>query len=260
MDPKDLLKLHHLTSAVCAISLFGDLPGERVLREGEPDPGGGGGGGGGEPPKTFTQEDVDRIVTQRLSSERKKFADYDQLKEQAGKVPELSKQLEELNEKLELAGKGEEEKQRLLAEKLQAKIEREKDEIARERDEAQAAAQAAAQALRTTRIEHQLTAALTTGKALPSAIEKATRIFMQDAQIEVDEDTGRVTSVTLDDVPYSDLTKATEAFLKANPYFAAAPQGGGGTRNPNGGGGGKSRDRMSPRELAMEGLAQLGIK
>lgn len=36
--------------------------------------------------RTFTQEDVDRIVEERLARERKKFADYDDLKAEAGKV------------------------------------------------------------------------------------------------------------------------------------------------------------------------------
>lgn len=36
-----------------------------------------------QPPAT--QEDLDRIITARLSRERAKYADYDQLKEQAGK-------------------------------------------------------------------------------------------------------------------------------------------------------------------------------
>ena len=35
------------------------------------------------PPKTFTQEDVDRVVSDRLTRERGKFADYDDLKVKA---------------------------------------------------------------------------------------------------------------------------------------------------------------------------------
>ena len=142
-----------------------------------------------------------------------------------------------------------EEKQKLLAEKLQGKLEAEKAELARERDEAKTAAEKAAESLRSTRIEYQLTAALSAGKALPGAIEKATRIFMQDANIEVD-DNGRITGVTLDDIPYSDMKKATEAFLKSNPYFAAAPQGGGGTRGPNGGPTPKDWKELPPDEMA----------
>lgn len=35
--------------------------------------------------KTFTQDDIDRIVTERLSREREKYSDYDVLKEKAAK-------------------------------------------------------------------------------------------------------------------------------------------------------------------------------
>lgn len=43
--------------------------------------------------KTFTQEELDKIVEDRLYRERKRYAemaDYDQLKEKAGKVDELA--------------------------------------------------------------------------------------------------------------------------------------------------------------------------
>jgi hypothetical protein len=39
--------------------------------------------------KTFTQADVDRIVTDRLNREKGKYADYDELKTKAAKVDEL---------------------------------------------------------------------------------------------------------------------------------------------------------------------------
>lgn len=39
--------------------------------------------GATEPPKTFTQADIDRAVTERLTRERAKFADYDDLKKRA---------------------------------------------------------------------------------------------------------------------------------------------------------------------------------
>lgn len=39
--------------------------------------------------KTFTQEDLDKIVEQRLSRERKKFSDYEDLKAKAAKADEL---------------------------------------------------------------------------------------------------------------------------------------------------------------------------
>jgi hypothetical protein len=46
---------------------------------------GGQGGGSGSGDKTFTQDDVERMISDRLARERSKTADYDQLKEKAGK-------------------------------------------------------------------------------------------------------------------------------------------------------------------------------
>lgn len=44
--------------------------------------------------KTFTQEELDSILTQRLSRERSKYSDYDELKERAGQVEELRQKAE----------------------------------------------------------------------------------------------------------------------------------------------------------------------
>lgn len=43
---------------------------------------------GGES-RTFTQEDLDKIVEERLARERKKFADYDDLSEKAARLDEV---------------------------------------------------------------------------------------------------------------------------------------------------------------------------
>lgn len=244
---KHLFRLHHVTHALCAITLANDLPGERFLLEGEP-----GGGGGGEPPKTFTQDEVNAFLAKERKKLETKYADFDDVKTKAGKVTELEAQLNELTEKLEMAGKGEKEREKLLAEKLTAKLEKEKLELAKERDEAKAAAEQSAKALRTTRIQHTLTSALTGAKALPGAIDKATRDFMSEAEIDFDEKTGKITSVTLDGVPYADPAKASEAYLKANPFYASAPAGGGGSRGPNGAP--LARDW---RELPTEELADM---
>lgn len=65
----------------------------------------------------LTQADVDGVVESRLERERKKFADYDTLKEKAGKVDTVAKEFED---KLKAAGteKSELEKQ-LSAAKLE---------------------------------------------------------------------------------------------------------------------------------------------
>lgn len=75
---------------------------------------GGGGAGGETPPKTFTQEDLDKIVKERLERERKKYADYDDLKKAAEELSKLKD-----SEKSEV--------ERLKAEA--AKIQKERDEL-----------------------------------------------------------------------------------------------------------------------------------
>jgi hypothetical protein len=58
-------------------------------------PDGGGDGGnsdptpGGDPPKTFTQEQLDAIIADRLQRERGKYADYEDLKKAKGELDAL---------------------------------------------------------------------------------------------------------------------------------------------------------------------------
>lgn len=89
---------------------------------------------GDEPkPKTFTQADIDDILAKRLERERKKYSDYEDLK---NKASEYEKKLEEqrlaeLSEKEraeEIAKKAEEEKSSLQKqlEELQSNVKREK--------------------------------------------------------------------------------------------------------------------------------------
>lgn len=47
-----------------------------------------GGGNSSEGPKTFSQDEVNAIISDRLSREREKFADYESLKEKAAKFDE----------------------------------------------------------------------------------------------------------------------------------------------------------------------------
>lgn len=44
--------------------------------------------------KLFAQEDVDKVVESRLDRERKKFSDYDDLKEKAGKLDTINAEWE----------------------------------------------------------------------------------------------------------------------------------------------------------------------
>ena len=57
--------------------------------DGEGEGAGGEGGGGGEGAKTFTQEQLDRIVGERLGQERAKYPDYDKYKSAADELSKI---------------------------------------------------------------------------------------------------------------------------------------------------------------------------
>ena len=152
-----------------------------------PDDGAGGGGtGGGEGDKTFTQADLDRIVGERLTREREKFKDYDDLKNKAaeydkGQQAQLSEQeklkqaLNEANEKTtKIVSTA---NQRLITAELKL--------------------QAAAQGVPADRI---------------AAVVKLADM----AGVKVDDTSGDVTGVK----------EAVEACLKANAFLLAGVQGG----------------------------------
>jgi len=50
--------------------------------------------------KTFTQDDLDRVVAERLSRERAKFADYEDIKAKAAKFDQLEAEKQTEQEKL----------------------------------------------------------------------------------------------------------------------------------------------------------------
>ena len=77
------------------------------------------GGNSSESPKTFSQDELNAIIADRLSREREKFADYEDLKEKADKL----KEIEDAN-KSELQ-KAQEELEKLKGEKAKREHERE---------------------------------------------------------------------------------------------------------------------------------------
>jgi hypothetical protein len=79
-------------------------------------------------PKTFTQEDIDKVVAERLTRERKKYTDYDELKT---KVSEYEKKSEERR----VADLSEKEK----AEELTKKAQEERDALTKELEQAKSA-------------------------------------------------------------------------------------------------------------------------
>lgn len=62
-------------------------------------------GNGGGAPKLFTQEQVDRIVRDRIAREREKYADYDELKARAAEADKSKSAIERIEAKLDEAEK-----------------------------------------------------------------------------------------------------------------------------------------------------------
>lgn len=246
---------------ICFITLAG-LRHEHTLFAPEEGASGGGSGGSEKPdaPKTFTQEEVDAIVTTRIARETKGFEKKltDSRTESAAALKVLEEQHAELVAKLEDAGKNGSDKDIAAAKREAQRATQAVADLTKERDAARAE-------LETSRRQHHefrsrgiTTSALVTSKVLPAAVADATALFLASAQIEFLEKDA--VSITVDGVLYDDANKATEAFLAKRPYLRAHPGGGAGTTNGAGagrqGGAPALNDSMSVEELIATGLGQ----
>lgn len=180
----------------------------------EADNGGNGGGGGGESvqpqdkkpeekpaEKTFTQTELDEIIAQRLERERKKYADYDELK---AKLSEYEK-AEEERKKAQMS-----EQERLQAEK---------EEAERRAEEAKKTAHAALEAANKRLIKSEF-------KVL--AIQAGMRTEMLDDAFVLADLSG----VTVNDegeVDKGALKKAIDQFIESRPIYKADYNANGGT-------------------------------
>jgi len=239
-------------------SAEGDDPGA-----GGGDPPGGAGGqatipGTEDPPKTFTQEELNAFLAKERKATEAKFKDYDELKAAADKVAEMNKRLEELEEEKQLAGKSAEEKERARAKKERETLLADKERLAAEKAEADAKLEAAVAEHRMTRARHTLSLALSSAKVYAPAAGDALDAMMRDSELEFGDD-GALKRITLnhDGVVYDDMTKAATAYLAAKPHYAAGALGGTGTRPPTGGTGtgGKALKEMTREERLKHGNA-----
>jgi hypothetical protein len=142
----------------------------------------------GNQPRTFTQEDVDKMIGQRLS----KFADYETLKARAAKADELE------------AAQGTE------TDKLRTKAEREAEKRAE-------AVKQAAEA--TTRANNALmrAAVVSAASQLNAADPGDVFTLLDKSELKVDEETGDVTGAK----------EAVEQLLKAKPHLLKRAAGSG---------------------------------
>lgn len=255
MDPKLML-------IACALA-GGLLPFERMLFAPEGDPVGGGGGGGNAPPaagagdkpadkppaKTYDDAQVNALIAKERRSIEEKAE-----KSIAETKAAFEKQLAELNEKLELAGKSADEQKKLLAEKAQRQLETERAALAKTAEEATAKAAALAAKHERTVKRHIAQSALAEAKALPRALGKAVEAFLADVEIDIDpNDETKVTGVRLDGVAHKSVAEAAVAFLRTNDWFASAPPGGTGTKPGTAMGTGDWKSK-SPEDLMADAL------
>lgn len=196
--------------------------------------------------RAFSQEDVDRIVKDRL----KRIGDVDALSAKAKRADELEAELAQLREERELAGKSEAERAKAIAERTAARYERELQDERKRLADLSAERERIAGELRETRVGHQVSKALVEAKVYSAAMSDAQATFVRECEIETDERHG-ITAITFGGARFTSIGEAAAAFLKAKPYFASAPTtGGAGSRGGAPLGAGRSLADLPPEELA----------
>jgi hypothetical protein len=227
-----------------------------------PDEGGAEGGAGASdgtegatpPPKTFTQEEVDRIVAARVAKAAGAGkAALTAQQQAAARVAELEAELEETRGKL-LPAQGHEADL--------AKTARERDRLAKELTDAKAREDALSGQVselstrqKNAAIESVVREALGKSGAHGAGLNQAVRLMVAEGAAEVDDEG---VTITIDRVPYTGeaaIAKAAAAWLNANPHFQKSPDGGSGGRRPNGGAlPPADMDKMSAGALLRTGL------
>lgn len=147
-----------------------------------------------QPTKTFTQEDMDRAVTDRLARERKKYGDYDDLKAELAKL----KSAEEERQKAEMSATERAEAERTKALERAEAAEKEKDN----------ALSAANQRL----INAEFRDVARELKLRPDAVKSALKLVDLSA-VEIDGE-GNVKG----------LEDAVKALIEDNPYMVEQPK------------------------------------
>lgn len=147
-----------------------------------------------QPTKTFTQEDVDRLVTDRLARERKKYGDYEDLKAELTKL----KSVEEERQKAEMSATERAEVERTKALERAAEAEKAKED----------ALSAANQRL----IKAEFRDVARELKLRPDALKSALKLVDLSA-VEVDDE-GNVKG----------LEDAVKALIEDNPYMVEQPK------------------------------------
>lgn len=213
-----------------------------------------GGGGGDDKGKTFSQEDVDRIVKQRLKKQEREAAKLAKDNEKLSKqLEDLSGKFDELTDRYEKSNKSDAERELTKLQREMAQLTSKFETLQQEKAEAEQTAQQAVQGLTRTKLETTLREALRQNKAHGRGMDQAVKLMLADGA-GFDEDGNFVMKV--DDVPYDKPGEAAARWLANNLHFVEGTGGGAGT--PRGSNGKllstKDMDDMPPVNLMAEGL------
>lgn len=210
-------------------------------------------GGGG---KTYTKDDIERIVKQRLKKAEAENAKLAANAEKAAKDLEaLSAKFAKLEEAHEASGKSEIEKELAKTQRALAKLEAEKADAVKAATEAAALAAQATAGLKTTKLEAMLREGLRSSKAHGQGLDQAVRLMLAEGATLDDE--GAFT-MKLGEVPYDKPADAAKKWLEANSHFAEGTAGGAGTRI--GGSNGKLHTPAELDAMPTTSLIATGLK
>lgn len=209
------------------------------------------------PAKTFTQEQLDAILKDRLAKEERSLrakieADVKTKSEQT--TTELQKRIEEL----ELQGKTAAEREAIERDrsaKAAAKQIEERDAAARKQIEELTNGKAASDAkLRNHLVRGALGNALMKSNINASALPDALAVFSSEAKVDLDDE-GNVSAITYGGVAHKTPDDAAKAFLKQRTYFLPPTRGNGtGLDQPRGQQGAPKAEDASPEELIAAGM------
>ena len=189
-----------------------------------------------KPDKTFTQKDVDKIVSDRLARQRGQFSDYDDLKTKAEEYEKLQAEKQSDTEKLIARAE--------TAEKAAQKAAEEREAAQKEREET------LSRARKTLRRSAIIAAAATSGAIDPDDVYAL--LSAQDFTIRAtDEDDKEVSyEVTIgDDDQVTGATEAVETLLALKPHLVGDSQP---TPRPGPGDGGTHSTPVVEPDLANE--------
>jgi hypothetical protein len=205
--------------------------------------------------KTYTQEDLERIVKQRIKKSESALARAQKEAEQnAKKVEELSTKFDELNTKYESTNKSEIERELAQLQRTVAKLQKDNEGLVSAKTEAEKMAMEAVSGLQRTKLETSLRDGLRAHKAHGKGMDQAVKLMLAEgAKFDENGDF----AFTVDEVPYDNPKEAAQKWLEANPHFMEGSPGGSGSPRP--GGSVNLLNQETMKDMSPTALIQAGL-